>query len=57
MLLQLVNFDPRMVKWCTLHTLNLGVAQWVAASVFYELLKSEAVLKAQTTLAPKPKAL
>ena len=39
MLLKIINFNHMMVRWCTLHTLNLGIAQWVVASAIYELLK------------------
>ena len=38
MLLNLVNFDKSMLKWCSLHTVNLGMAQWVAASTILELM-------------------
>ena len=36
------GFDHNYIKWCTLHTLNLGVAIWAASSAVLELLKIEA---------------
>ncbi|OLP96134.1 Halomucin [Symbiodinium microadriaticum] len=41
-LLKVHGFHHNCIKWCTLHTLNLGVAIWAAASAIFELMKFEA---------------
>ena len=38
-LLGLRCFHHEMLRWCSLHTVNLGIAQLVAASAMIELLK------------------
>lgn len=40
--LQLANFDQTLLKWCTLHCVNLGIAQWTAASALIMLLNLQA---------------
>ena len=43
-LLRVRGFDHNMVKWCTLHTINLGIASWACGSAIFELLKYEELL-------------
>lgn len=45
-LLKVRGFDHNYVKWCTLHTLNLGICCWASASVLLELLKDQVSLLA-----------
>ena len=35
------GFDQNMVKWCSLHTVNLGISCWACASAIFELLKHQ----------------
>ena len=43
-LLRVRGFDHNMVKWCSLHTINLGIASWACGSAIFELLKYEELL-------------
>ncbi|CAE7252570.1 unnamed protein product, partial [Symbiodinium sp. KB8] len=54
-LVKLRGFDHNYIKWCTLHTLNLGVACWAVASALLELLKLEDVWPAPPGTASKDK--
>ena len=47
-LLKVHGFDPACLKWCTLHTLNLGIVAWAAASVLLELFAIEVQLLCTT---------
>ena len=37
-LTKLPNFEPGMVKWCAMHTLNLGVTGWILGSAILEFM-------------------
>ena len=42
-LVSLPRFSPQMVKWCSMHTLNLGLEPILMGSVFDELLTGYSV--------------
>ena len=35
------GFHHEMIRWCTLHTLHLGVVNWAAGSAFHMLLSQD----------------
>ena len=40
-LLDLPGFSPRFLRWCSLHTLNLGAMVWIGAGAL-EMLMAKA---------------
>lgn len=41
----MIGFHHDMIRWCTLHTLHLGVVNWVVGSGFHMLLAQDSVFK------------
>lgn len=49
-LLKVHGFHHSIIKFCTLHTLNLGLCLWTAGSAILELLKLEVACHISTCM-------
>ena len=53
---EILGWRPTMLRWCSLHTVNLGIMLWAGAGCL-DLLMSKAHFQSHTRQTPKPKPL